>query len=267
MGTQAGESTPSIQVRRDGATGVVTISNPARRNAFTPDMRRALTAALNELAVDSAVRAIVLRGDGEHFCSGADVSSPSGAAPRTLVQHRENNKEINRLTQALAAGPKPVIAAVEGAAAGAGMGMVCACDVIVAARNAKLVPLFSRLGLVPEIGILYTLAQRIGVARARRLLMSSRALGAEEAYAMGIVDELVEPGQALARALEISREYEDCVPLSVALIKEAYAAGVPNIAEAGRIEADFVPLLARTDDMREGMAASREKRKPKFTGY
>jgi 2-(1,2-epoxy-1,2-dihydrophenyl)acetyl-CoA isomerase len=253
-----------IGVERKDSAGIVTIINPARRNAFTPDMRRELTARLNDLCADSQVRAIVLRGEGEHFCSGADISAPG--VSRTLVQHRENNKEINRLTQVLTGGPKPVIAAVEGAAAGAGMGMACACDVVVAARNARFVPLFTRLGLVPEIGILYTLAQRIGAARARRLLMASKPLGAEEAFDLGLVDELVEPGETLEKALEVAREFEDCVPLSVALVKEAFANGVPNVAEAGRIEVDFVPLLSGTEDTREGMASNREKRKPKFTG-
>jgi 2-(1,2-epoxy-1,2-dihydrophenyl)acetyl-CoA isomerase len=255
-----------VGVERRDSVGVVTISNPARRNAFTPDMRRELTAGLQDLVGDNAIRAIVLRGEGEHFCAGADVSGPRGAVTRTLVQHRENNKEINRLTQVLAAGPKPVIAAVEGAAAGAGMGMALACDVIVAARNARFTPLFTRLGLVPELGSLYTLAQRIGAARARRMLMASRTVGAEQAFEIGLVDELVEPGQALEKAIEVAHEYDDCVPLSVALVKEAFANGIRNIAEAGRIEVDFVPLLARTEDMREGMAASREKRKARFTG-
>jgi len=256
-----------VGVERREGIGIVTISNPARRNAFTPDLRRELTAKLQDLVNDSAIRAIVLRGEGEHFCAGADVSGPRDAAPsRTLVQHRENNKEINRLTQIIAGGPKPVIAAVEGAAAGAGMGMAVACDVIVAARNARFVPLFTRLGLVPELGSLYTLAQRIGASRARRLLMASKPLGAEQAYEIGMVDELVEPGQALEKAIEIAHEYDECVPLSVALVKEAFANGVPNIAEAGRIEVDFVPMLSRTEDMREGMVASREKRKATFTG-
>ncbi len=257
-----------IGIERHGSVGVATISNPERRNAFSPDMRRELTARLNDFAVEDAIRAIVLRGDGDHFCSGADVSGPRGSAPaRTIVQHRENNKEINRLTQVICAGPKPVIAAVEGAAAGAGMGMVSACDVVVAANNARFVPLFTRLGLVPEIAILYTLSQRVGAARARRILMSSKPLSAPEAFDLGLVDELVEPGQALARALEVAHEYDECVPLSVALVKEAFAYGIPNIAEAGRIEVDFVPMLSRTDDTREGMAASREKRKAKFTGH
>lgn len=256
-----------IRIEKRDGVAVVTISNPDRRNAFTPDMRFALTSGLENLAEDEEVRSIVLRGDGEHFCSGADISGGAARAPRTLVQHRQNNKGINRLTQIVTGGPKPVIAAVEGAAAGAGMGIACACDVIVAARNARFVPLFSRLGLVPEIGIFYTLGQRIGQARAKRVLMASTSLGGEDAYAIGLVDELVEPGRTLDKALEVAHEFDDCVPLSVALIKEAYAAGIGNVDAAGRIEVDFVPMLSRTEDTREGMAASREKRKPRFTGH
>lgn len=261
------EAEQGIDIENRDGVAVVTIRNPARRNAFTPDMRFALTSGLEDLAEDESVRAIVLRGEGEHFCSGADISGSAGRAPRTFVQHRQNNKGINRLTQILTAGPKPVIAAVEGAAAGAGMGIACACDVIVAARDARFVPLFSRLGLVPEIGILYTLGQRIGQARAKRLLMASTPLAGEAAYAIGLVDELVEPGQTLEKALAVAHEYDDCVPLSVALIKDAYASGVANIDAAGRVEVDFVPMLSRTEDTREGMSASREKRKPRFTGH
>jgi 2-(1,2-epoxy-1,2-dihydrophenyl)acetyl-CoA isomerase len=256
---------PGIDLETRDGTAIITIRNPSRRNAFTPAMRRDLTAKLSELMTREEIRAIVLRGDGEHFCSGADLSAGQ-AADWTLLQHRENNKEINELTQLLAGGPKPVIAAVEGAAAGAGMGIACACDVIVASRTAKFVPLFTRLGLVPEIGTLYTLAQRIGVARARRMLMSSKALDAAAAFEIGLVDELVEPGCAFDRALQVSHEYDDCTPLAVAVVKEAFANGVPNLAAAARIEVDFIPVLVRTQDTREGMAAMRGKRSPKFTG-
>lgn len=261
------DAVKEIRVERRGPAGIVTLVNPERRNAFTPDMRRALVAALDELGGETDIRAIVLRGDGAHFCSGADLSASAPRGARTLIQHREYNKEINQLTRAIAMGPKPVIAAVEGAAAGAGMGVASACDVVVAARNAKFVPLFTRLGVVPEIGILYTLAQRIGASRARRILMASTPLEAERAYELGLVDELVEPGATFERALEVVGEFEQSTPLSVALVKEAFANGVHDIAEAGRIEVDFVPLITRTDDTIEGVTALREKRAAKFTGF
>jgi enoyl-CoA hydratase/carnithine racemase len=251
--------------RRDGAA-VITLSNPERRNAFTPDMRRGIVAALMEIAGETETRAVVVRGDGDHFCSGADLSASAPSGSRTYLQHRQYNKEINQLGQAIAAGPKPVIAAVEGNAAGAGMGVACACDVIVAARNARFTPLFTRLGVVPEIGIMHTLALRVGASRARRILMSSKPLGAEEAFEIGLVDELVEPGATLEKALDVAHDYDDCAPLSVALVKEAFAHGVASLAEAARFEVDFIPLITRSDDTREGMSASREKRKPKFSG-
>lgn len=258
-------SEPGIDLEKRDGIAIVTIRNPQRRNAFTPAMRRALTDTLAQLMTEGEIRAIVLRGDGEHFCSGADLST-SRAAGWTLIQHRENSREITRLTELLARGPKPVIAAVEGAAAAAGMGIACACDVVVAGGAANFIPLFTRLGLVPEVGLMYTLGQRIGAARARRMLMSSKPLDAVAALKIGLVDEVVEPGHAFGRAIEIAHEFDDCVPLAVAVVKEAFANGVPDVAAASRIEVDFVPLLVRTEDTREGIAAAREKRRPKFTG-
>jgi len=261
------EATQGVGLERRDGVAVITLSNVIRRNSFTPVMRRDIVAKLGELAGETDIRSVVIRGDGDHFCSGADLTASAGAGARTYLQHRQYNKEINELGRALAAGPKPTIAAVEGNAAGAGMGVACACDVIVAARNAKFTPLFTKLGVVPEIGILYTLSQRIGVAKARRLLMSSKPMGAEEAFDIGLVDELVEPGATLERALEVGHEFDDCSPLAVALVKEAFANGVASLADAGRLEVDYIPMITRSEDTREGMSAQREKRKPKFGGH
>ncbi len=256
---------PGVDIEKQGSVATVTLRNPAKRNAFTRQMRYDLTSGLDALMRDEEVRVIVLRGDGEHFSSGADVSG--GKPPVwTLIQHRANNKELNDLAGLFAASPKPVIAAVEGIAVGGAMGFAVACDVVVASKKARFIPLFTKLGIVPEMGILHTLAMRIGGTRAKRLLMSSRNVEGPEAFEIGLADELVEPGQAYARALEIAHEFDDCSPLAVAIVKEAYANGIPSMAEAGRIEVDFVPLLVRTEDTREGFASAREKRKPKFTG-
>jgi enoyl-CoA hydratase/carnithine racemase len=256
---------PGIDLDRRGSALLITIRNPARRNAFTAEMRRTLTAQLGESMTDPEVRAIVLCGHGEHFCSGADLSV-NRAADWTLIQHRENSREMTRLTEVLVAGQKPVIAAVEGAAAGAGMGIACACDVLVVARGARFVPLFTRIGLIPELGLLSTLAQRVGVARARRILMASTTLDAAAALQLGLADELVETGHASERAVEIARQFEQCAPFAVAAVKQVYAQGIPSLADAGRNEADLIPVMARMDDMREGIAALREKRPPKFRG-
>ncbi len=118
-----------IKVERHDSVAIATLSNPDKRNAFTPYMRRSLTEALNELNRTVEIRAVILTGDGQHFCVGADVSATgSTSVPRTTVQIRENTKEVNQLLQAIVTAPKPYIAAVDGDAFGGGMSLAIACD-------------------------------------------------------------------------------------------------------------------------------------------
>jgi 2-(1,2-epoxy-1,2-dihydrophenyl)acetyl-CoA isomerase len=259
--------TDGIQLEQTGSVAIVTMNNPERRNAFFPEMRRKLTATLNELGSDTAVRAIVLTGAGSHFCAGADVSRMrrEGASPGAL-QARENIKEVGQLLRAIAAGSKPVIAAVEGDAVGAGFSMACASDFVVAARNCRFGAAFARLGILPDMGMLYTLPRRVGLAKARQLMMLATMVNGVEATELGIVDQLTGAGEALMHARKLAEQFQDVAPAPVALIKAALADGVNSIEEVLRIERDLQPLLSSTEDAKEGISAFKEKRKPSFMG-
>ena len=261
-------SPADVSLERRGSVAILTMSNPGRRNAFSPDSRRKMTDYLNELAVSEEIRVIILRGDGDHFCVGADLTPIPGASAvlRTPMQIRENTKDLYRLVRAIAANPKPIIAAVEGDTFGGGLAFAAACDVLVAARTARFGTAFTAIGLMPDLGLLYSLPQRIGVVKARQMLMLSSRVDGAEAFRIGLSDELVEPGQALQGALAWAEKFNAVAPVGVALTKESLARGITSIEDAMRTEVDLLPFVQTTEDRREGVAAFREKRKPAFKG-
>jgi 2-(1,2-epoxy-1,2-dihydrophenyl)acetyl-CoA isomerase len=258
-------ATDGVVIERQGATVVLTMSNPGRRNAFFPEMRRKLAETLYKLGMDPEVRAFVLTGEEGHFCAGADLSR-SRPTERTALSVRENTKDTHHLMRAIVSGARPVIAAVEGDAFGAGMSITAACDKVFAARSARFGSAFAKIGILPDMGILYTLPQRVGLSKARELLMLAIPIGAEEAHRIGLVDELVEPGKSLEAALRYAALLAELPPLAITYTKAALATGVTSIEDAMRLELDLQPILALSEDSKEGVLAFKEKRKPKFSG-
>ncbi len=252
-----------ILLSTEGEIGIVTMSQPKRRNALTPDMRRDLGLKLLELMDDRAVRAIILTGAEGHFSAGADISH---MAEVSIVQGRKVIETADHAVHVIVHGRKPVIAAVEGLAYGAGMSIALACDTIVAASDAKLSASFAKVGLVPDMGIMWTLAQRVGPARAKHILAFAQTLEMPEAERLGVVDKVVAPGATLDAARDIARQYFESGPMALALTKAAFANGVKTLQDAFRAEADYQPMLRRSDDHKEAVAAFMEKRKPTFKG-
>jgi len=161
---------------------------------------------------------------------------------------------------------KPVVAAVEGYAAGAGFSLAMAADCVVAADTAKFVSSFAKVSLLPDLGLLWTLPQRVGLAQAKRLLLSARVVTAEEGLRLGLVDEVAEAGRAIDRAREVAAEMSAHAPISAALVKAAYARGINSLDDALGYEMDNQAALYLTQDHREAVAAFLEKRPPVFRG-
>lgn len=257
---------PRIDERLEGGALILTMVNPDRRNAFTPEMRVDLAARIERGYADNAVRAIVLRGEGEHFSSGADVNRIAQAEPPTRIQLLERIKQAQNVVRAIALGTKPVIAAVEGSAAGAGLSIAMVCDIVVVAENAKLAVNFTSLGITAEFGLFVTLPRRVGHQAARRIIYLSEKFSGTEAVQAGLADKLAPSGGALALALEVAEQFAAIPPLALAATKRAFAAPMESIEDALRLELDIMPALGASDDFREAVAAFREKRKPTFTG-
>jgi 2-(1,2-epoxy-1,2-dihydrophenyl)acetyl-CoA isomerase len=168
--------------------------------------------------------------------------------------------------KAIALGPKPVIAAVEGTAVGGGLSIAAACDLIVAAEDARFGIAFTTLGLMPDLGLIYTLSERVGKQVARRMIYLSEKLSGSEAFALGFADKLAPPGEALRVALELATALAGAGPLAIAATKSALSGRLESLEDLLRLELDVLPRIAVSTDFREGLAAFREKRPPQFTG-
>jgi enoyl-CoA hydratase/carnithine racemase len=259
--------TDGVKLEKNGTTLVVTMSNPGKRNAFYQEMRVRIIDAMRETAADNSVRAIVLTGADGHFCAGADLSRvKTNNLAKSVSSLRENMKEVHRLLRVMVGGARPVIAAVEGDAFGAGLSMSAACDRVFASKTARFGAAFTKIGVMPDVGLLYTLPLRVGIAKARDMMMLAEPMSGEAAHKAGLVDELTEPGGALDAALAYANRFADIAPIPISLIKAALATGVTSIEDAMRIELDMQPICSLSNDCSEGIKAFQEKRKPRFTG-
>ncbi|MGF6415534.1 enoyl-CoA hydratase/isomerase family protein [Paraburkholderia sp. MM5482-R1] len=262
--TAENDTTSLIEVTREGPVAIVTLNNPRRRNAMGRQMRQLLRDTMHRLMVDDPdSRAIVLTGAGEHFCAGADISEMT---QRTILQSREILAESCVVVREMQAGPKPVVAAVEGVAFGAGLSLAVATDYVVAASNARFCAAFLRVGLIPDTGILWTLPKRIGMARAREMLSLATEIDGDKAGTIHLANEVVGPGTARAKAIEVARGLADLPPLGVALLKDALTNAATTMEGALRAEIDYQPILRQSKDHQAACKAFMEKTKPIFTG-
>ncbi len=252
-----------VEIARDDAVLTVTLNRPESYNAFTRSMHEAFGEAL-EQAADPAIRAVVLTGAGRGFCAGQDVGEFE-RLDRGIAEHLEQT--YHRNVRAIRTLEKPVIAAVNGAAAGAGLSLACACDYRIASEDASFVPGFVGLGLVPDSGGSYFVTRLIGPARAFTWLTSNRKLLPAEAAEWGLVDEVVAPGSLPGRATEVAVTYAAAPTRGIALTKRLVdRAPAATLDEQLAFEAELQAEAVRSADFAEGVAAFREKRPPRFTG-
>lgn len=252
-----------VVVERSATVAILTLNEPAKRNALTFELRAALLAAFDELIADPGCRAIVLTGAGGAFCSGGDLSTMRSGDP---IGARRRLAVIHDIVRRIAAGPKPVVAAVEGAAFGAGLALASAADVVVADRSARFCASFARVGLMPDAGLLWSLPPRVGIGQAKRMMLEAAVVSAEEAKIIGLVDVLAPAGDALTLAVARAKEMARLAPLSIAMTKAAFARGTDDLERVLAYEMDGQAMLFQTGDHAEGRDAFQNKREPVFKG-
>lgn len=266
----------SVLTTLEAGVLTVTLNRPARLNALNGEMWQALAAAVRTAERDPAVRAVVLTGAGRGFCSGADIAdfslpSPPGAPASDAADGERFDPgaglrgQINPLVLRIRALEKPVLAAINGVAAGAGLSLALAADLRIAAASAQLVVAFVRIGLVPDAGCLYFLPRLVGPAKALELAWTGDAIGAEQAYQLGLLNTVVPDEQVLDHTRELAERLARGPAKALALIKRALnRAHELSLERVLELEAGYQTVAAREPDFAEGVAAFRDKRPPRF---
>jgi 2-(1,2-epoxy-1,2-dihydrophenyl)acetyl-CoA isomerase len=252
-------------IRLEVADGVatVTLNRPESLNALNADMRRELLAAFKALGRDDTVRAVILTGEGRGFCSGADLRGGSTERQFRRVLEREYNPLVRAMRQL----PKPIIAAVNGVAAGAGVSLALACDLVYAADDARFIQAFIRIGLVPDSGSTRTLVRALGRHRAAQLIFSGEPLSAAQAHEGGLVNEVVPADALLTTVREAAVRLAQAPTRAIALAKRLVnATEDATLDDSLALEAGLQELAGRTVDHVEGVTAFAEKREARFVG-
>jgi len=252
-----------VLTTRDGAVLTITLNRPEVYNAINREMHEGLAAAL-EQAADPAVRAVVLTGAGRGFCSGQDLREfqelPGGVREALEQTYHPNVRAMRALE-------KPVIAAINGPCAGAGLSLACACDVRIASSEASFVPGFIGIGLVPDAGSTWFIHRLLGFSRAFEWMVSNRRLSAAEAFVWGLVSEDIPAERFGKRAAELAEWYAERPTRAVAMTKQLFEhAFSATLEDQLELEAALQQAATETEDFPEGVQAFLEKRLPSFRG-
>jgi len=257
--------TDGLRVQIDGPVATLTLDRPESLNALTVPVKVALREALESIASDRAVRAVILTGAGRAFCAGQDLAERE--SPDAVPLDVEVRERYNPIIRAIRSMGQPVIAAVNGVAAGAGASLAFACDLRIAAEEARFVLAFGRIGLVPDSGATWFLPRLVGPAKAAELALVGDPLDAAEALRLGLVSKVVPGDRLLDEARAMARRLAEGAPLALALTKEALQrSSTIDLDEALEGEAKLQGIAGASADHAEGLAAFKEKRPPRFSG-
>jgi 2-(1,2-epoxy-1,2-dihydrophenyl)acetyl-CoA isomerase len=253
----------TVSTKRDGAVFTITLNRPDVYNAINRAMHEGLGAALDEAAATD-IRAVVLTGAGRGFCAGQDLREfselPGGVGQALEQTYHPNVRRIRALE-------KPVIAAINGPCAGAGLSLACACDVRIASSDASFVPGFVGIGLVPDAGSTWFIHRLLGFSRAFEWMVSNRRLSADEALVWGLVSEEIPAERFAKRTTELAAWYAALPTRAVAMTKRLFEhAYTASLEEQFALEAELQQAASETADFREGVQAFLEKRVAKFEG-
>jgi 2-(1,2-epoxy-1,2-dihydrophenyl)acetyl-CoA isomerase len=244
------------------SVALITLNRPQALNAITREMRKDLLAALMDASADDAIRAIVLTGEGRGFCAGADVTDAGGGLVEDIL-----NAEYAAFLSIIQTCEKPVVAAINGPAAGIGMTLALTCDLRVMSGEAYLMMAFANIGLIPDGGLSWLMAREVGYARAYQLAVEAEKIGAERCLALGLVNRVVRPEETLADALAWAQSLTRRAPVALALTKRSFrAAAQEGLRNAMAFEAMLQRTAIKTEDCAEGVAALMQKRAPRFKG-
>lgn len=248
--------------------GTIALNRPERKNALTLEMVDLLTEVVRTAATDPQVRAVILTGAGDGFCSGVDLSVLEGAGSGApLSSKRLLTDHIHPAITAIAGFDKPIVAAVNGAAIGAGMDLSLACDMRIAGRSALFAERYVRAGIVPGAGGCYFLPRLVGRAKALELLLTGDAIEAAAAAELGIVNRVVEDDELTAEAGALAERLAAAPPVAAAMIKRAtYQSETIDLPTSLDLVSSHMGVVTSTEDAVEALAAMRERRQPRFNG-
>jgi 2-(1,2-epoxy-1,2-dihydrophenyl)acetyl-CoA isomerase len=257
-------SAPAVQVETRGAVALVTLNRPESGNSINLRMAMDLLAAAMTCARNAAVRAVVLSGAGRHFCFGGDLRAVGARAPAGEDYIRELTTYLHAAISQFVRMDPPVIAAVNGTAAGAGVGLVAMADLALCARSSKFNLAYTQAGLTPDAGTTFLLPRTLGLKRTMELLLLNRALPADEALSWGLVNEVVADEQLLPRALEIAERLAEGASGAFGATKRLIAHSLGAFESQMVLESETIARHAAGPEGREGVGAFLEKRKPQF---
>lgn len=256
-----------ILVEQRAGYRVITLNRPQRLNAFTEGMHVALREALADAENDASCRALLLTGAGRGFCAGQDLNDRLAKPGEKIVLGGTLEHFYNPLVRKLRALPFPVVAAVNGVAAGAGANVALACDIVLAAKSASFVQAFAKIGIVPDSGGTWFLPRLVGSARARGLAMLAEPLPAEKAESWGLIWKAVGDNELMPEAEKLCAHFASAPTYGLSLIKRAFDASETNdLATQLDLERDLQREAGSSPDYAEGVRAFMEKRPPNFTG-